>query len=171
MTIAIRREQAGDADAVRQVNERAFGTPAEANLVDALRGTDGSLSLVAIVDDRLVGHIMFTPVTVDDAAGPRVAALAPLSVVPERQRTGIGTHLVRAGLAACRDAGYAAIVVVGHPEYYPRFGFTPAHAVGLRCEFAVPPDAFMVISLLPGTPPCPSGMVRYRPEFTAAVDG
>jgi putative acetyltransferase len=165
--IAIRREQVADTASVRQVNERAFGTPAEADLVDALRGSDGSIALVATLDGRVVGHIMFTPVTLDDATAVPVAGLAPMSVLPELQRTGIGTQLIRAGLAACREQGYAAIVVVGHPDYYPRFGFRPAHVYGLHCEFAVPPEAFVVAVLDPQILPHLSGVVRYRPEFAA----
>ena len=165
--IAIRPEQAGDAASVRQVNERAFGAPAEADLVDALRGSDGSISLVAIANGAVVGHILFTPVTLDAAGAVRAAGLAPVSVLPEHQRAGVGTQLVRAGLAACREQGYSAVVVVGHPSYYPRFGFTPAHTYGLRCEFAVPRDAFMVAVLDPQVLPHLAGLVRYRPEFAA----
>jgi len=167
--VAIRPEQSGDVIAVRQVNERAFGTPAEANLVDALRGTGGSISLVATMAERVVGHIMFTPVTLDRAADVRVAGLAPMAVLPEHQRAGVGAHLIRAGLAACRDERYAAVVVVGHPEYYPRFGFAPAHAYGLQCEFPVPSEAFMVAVLDAQVLPHLTGVVRYRPEFAAAA--
>jgi putative acetyltransferase len=168
IAIAIRPEDAGDVAAVRQVNERAFGTKAEADLVGAVRGSDGSISLVATVRGALVGHIMFTPVTLDEATAVRVAGLAPMSVLPEHQRAGVGTHLVRAGLAACREQGYGAVVVVGHPEYYPRFGFTPADAYRLRCEFAVPREAFMVHVLAAQVLPHLAGIVRYRPEFRAA---
>jgi putative acetyltransferase len=168
IAIAIRAEDAGDVAAVRQVNERAFGTSAEADLVDALRGSDGSISLVATLRGALVGHIMFTPVTLDDATAVRVAGLAPMSVLPEHQRAGVGTRLVRAGLAACRDQGYGAVVVVGHPEYYPRFGFMPAHAYRLQCEFEVPREAFMVRVLDAQMLPHLAGVARYRPEFAAA---
>jgi len=167
MEIAIRRERAADRATVRQINERAFGKPAEADLVDALRGTDDCLSLVATAEGEVVGHIMFTPVTIDGVSEVRVAGLAPMSVLPEHQRAGIGTRLIQAGLAACRERGYAAVVVVGHPAYYPRFGFTRADAGGLRCEFAVPADAFMVIAL-DGELRRLTGVVRYRPEFRRA---
>ena len=146
----------------------AFGTPAEADLVDALRGSTGSISLVATVSGAAVGHILFTPVTLDGASAGRVAGLAPMAVLPAHQRTGVGTHLVRAGLAACREQGYRAVVVVGHPEYYPRFGFTPAHTYGLQCEFAVPREAFLVTILDRQALPQLAGIVRYRPEFAAA---
>lgn len=163
--IAIRPEQAGDAASVRQVNERAFGAPAEADIVDALRGSDGSISLVAIVGGEVAGHIMFTPVTLDSVTAFRAAGLAPMSVLPAHQRAGVGTQLVRAGLVACREQGYSAVVVVGHPSYYPRFGFAPAHTYGLHCEFDVPRDVFMVAVLDAAVVPHLAGLVRYRPEF------
>ena len=165
--LAIRPEQPGDAAGVRQVNERAFGTPAEADLVDALRGSDGSISLVATVGAAVIGHIMFTPVALDAAAAVRAAGLAPMSVLPAHQRAGVGTELVRAGLAACREQGYSAVVVVGHPAFYPRFGFSPAHTYGLHCEFDVPREAFMVAVLDRQVSPQLTGLVRYRPEFAA----
>ena len=165
MSIAVREESEADASAVCDVNERAFGTPLEAGIVNALRGSEGSISLVATDGDRVVGHILFTPVTVESGAGVRVAGLAPMAVLPEHQRAGIGSRLVRAGLDACRRRGYAAVVVLGHPEYYPRFGFTRADAHGLSCEFPVPPEAFMVLGFDPEILARLSGTVRYRPEF------
>ena len=165
--LAIRPERAGDAASVRQVNERAFATPAEAELVDALRGSDGSISLVATVGGAVVGHIRFTTGTLDAATAVRAAGLAPMAVLPAHQRAGVGTQLVRAGLAACRGQGYTAVVVVGHPSYYPRFGFTPAHTYGLQCEFEVPREAFMVAVLDRQVLPHLTGLVRYRPEFAA----
>ena len=163
--LAIRLERSGDEIAVRQVNERAFGRAAEASLVDSLRGSDGSISLVATTAGRVIGHIMFTPVTLDEVADVRVAGLAPMAVLPEHQRAGVGTDLLRAGLAACREQDYAAVVVVGHPEYYPRFGFVPANGYGLQCEFPVPPEAFMVAVLDAQVLPELTGVVRYRREF------
>jgi putative acetyltransferase len=168
MNVGIRREQPGDAAQIREVNELAFGTPLEATIVDAVRGLPDSLSLVAIDEGGIVGHILFTPVTLDPRASVRLAALAPMSVRPNRQRQGVGGALIRAGVDACRAHGYAAIVLVGHPEYYPRFGFVPAHTTGLECEFDVPADAFMVLELEPGTVSGVRGIVRFRPEFRDA---
>jgi len=167
MTPTIRREQEGDAHQIRIVNERAFGGPVEADIVDALRGSAGSLSLVAIVDDRIAGHIFFTPVSIDGIA-PHGAAvgLAPLAVLPERQNIGIGSALVRAGLDACRSLGCGIVVVLGHLEYYPRFGFVPALTAGLVCEFPVPDEAFMVLELKPGALAATRGTVRYHPRFS-----
>ena len=164
----VRTEESDDADPVRSVNTRAFGRPDEAALVDALRGTPGAISLVATVDDRVVGHILFTPVAIDGPSGPVPAAgLAPMAVLPERQRQGIGAALVGAGLDACRKRGYHAVVVLGHPRFYPRFGFTPAASMGLTCEWPVPPDAFMALELDAGALTGARGVVRYRPEFAA----
>lgn len=167
MTVAIRPEREHDAVDVREVNERAFGGDLEARIVDALRGSDGSISLVATLDGRVVGHILFTPVTIEPPETRiRVAGLAPMAVRPEFQRTGIGSALVRAGLDECRRHGYAAVVVVGHPEYYPRFGFVQAHTRNLRYVDEVPREAFMAIELEPGALPAGGGVVRYRPEFS-----
>src|SRR5438128_4178546 len=167
MTITIRSERDGDADQIRVVNERAFGGPGEADIVDALRGSAGSLSLVAIVDDCVAGHILFTPVHIDRVARHGAAVgLAPLSVLPECQRLGVGSALVRAGLDACRSLGCGIVVVLGHPEYYPRFGFVPALTAGLVCEFPVPAEAFMALELKPGALAATRGTVRYHPRFS-----
>jgi putative acetyltransferase len=165
--LTIRPERPPDADAVRIVNERAFGQPTEAALVDALRGVAGAISLVATIGARIVGHILFTPVQV--GAGPTVPAigLAPMAVLPEYQRQGIGSQLALAGLDACRSRGHGVVVVVGHPTFYPRFGFVPASTAGLECEYDVPAEAFMVLELRPGALALTRGIVRYRPEFSA----
>jgi len=168
MTITIRSEIDGDADRIRVVNQRAFGGPVEADIVDALRGAAGSISLVAIVDRLVAGHVLFTPVHIDAMApGAAAAGLAPLAVLPEQQRRGVGSALVREGLAACRSAGYGIVVVLGHPGYYSRFGFVQASRVGLACEFPAPPDAFMAVELVPGALAAASGTVQYHPRFSA----
>jgi putative acetyltransferase len=166
MSLSIRVEQLGDEPGIREVNEQAFDGPLEARLVDALRGTPDSLSLVATIDDRVVGHILFTPVTIDPPVDHcRIAGLAPMAVRPGHQRSGVGGQLIRAGLDACRRSGYAAVVVLGHPEYYPRFGFAPAHTFGVRCEFPSPPEAFMAMELERGALSRVRGLVRYQPQF------
>lgn len=166
INVRIRLELPGDEVVVRETNEQAFGTPAEATLVDRLRDSPDSISLVATIGDRVVGHILFTPISIEPAARVRVAGLAPMAVRPENQRSGIGSQLVRAGLDHCRERGYAAVVVVGHPEFYPRFGFVPARSKALRCEFPVPDDVFMVLELTAGALADCAGLVRYRPEFS-----
>jgi putative acetyltransferase len=163
--IAVRFEQPGDEPAIHETNELAFGAPLEARLVDALRGCDGYLSLVATLDERVVGHILFTPVSLEPPVDRRITGLAPMAVRPEHQRSGIGGQLIRAGLEECRRHGYEAVVVLGHPEYYPRFGFVPAHAFGLTCEFPSPPEAFMAMELESGALSEIRGLVRYLPQF------
>ena len=165
--LLIRPERPQDTAAIRQVNEQAFGRPDEANLVDALR-TRGKavVSLVGVERDRLVGHIFFSPVTIesDDRLIPAVG-LAPMAVVPDRQRRRIGSRLVNAGLEACRNAGYDYVVVLGHPTYYPRFGFVPASQYGITSEYKVPNEAFMVLAWHGGTLKERGGVARYESEF------
>ena len=163
----IRPEKPEDSSQIRRVNERAFGQPSEADLVDKLRTACAeALSLVAEDgDDGIVGHILFTPVVV----GERLAfgmGLAPMSVLPDRQRQGIGSQLVRRGLNILRERGCPFVVVVGHPEYYPRFGFEPASKHGLLSQWEGMPDAaFMVLVLDVDTMAGASGVARYRDEF------
>ena len=166
--ISVRLEQLGDEPGVRDTNELAFGEPVEARLVDALRSAADYLSLVATLDGRVVGHILFTPVTLEPPITRRMAGLAPMAVRPEHQRSGIGGQLIRAGLEECRRNGYVAVVVLGHPEYYPRFGFARAETFGLRCEFPSRPEAFMAIELEPGALSGVRGLVRYLPQFAEA---
>ena len=166
VSLAVRCEESGDEADIRDVTERAFGAVAEARLVDALRGCERSLSFVAIDDGRIVGHILFTPIATESPTAARIAGLAPLSVHPDYQRKGIGSRLVRAGLDESRRHGYSAIVVVGHPAFYPRFGFVPAHTKGLRCEYPVRPEVFMVAELEADGLKGVSGLVRYRSEFS-----
>jgi putative acetyltransferase len=165
--IAIRRERAEDAAEVRHVNERAFAQPAEADLVEKLRqACTDALSLVA-VDGGVVGHILFTPVVVE-SAGRQVLGmgLAPLAVLPDRQRQGIGSQLVRRGLDILRERGCPFVVVVGHPEYYPRFGFERASTRGLASQWEGMRDAaFMALALDVPAMAGVSGVARYREEF------
>ena len=163
----IRRERAHDIGRIRHVNEAAFGASVEANLVDALRDSDEQLSLVADDDGVIVGHILFSPVTLSSHPGLRIMALGPMAVVPERQRQGIGSALVRRGVDECRRLGATAIVVVGHPTYYPRFGFAPGSRVGLACEYDVPDDVFMVLELEEGVLNGKAGTIRYLPAFAS----
>jgi putative acetyltransferase len=165
--ITIRPERPEDASQVRHVNELAFGQPAEANLVERLRqACTDSLSLVA-EDDAVVGHILFTSAVVE-GAGRRVfgMGLAPMAVLPERQRQGIGSQLVRRGLDILRERGCPFVVVVGHPEYYPRFGFEPASMHSLASQWqGVPDAAFMVLALDVHAMAGVSGVAKYREEF------
>jgi putative acetyltransferase len=168
----IRAERAEDVAGVRQVNLRAFDTPLEANLVDALRQhADPIVSLVAADRDTIVGHILFSPVTLLLQPDLRIMGLAPMAVMPERQRQGIGSALVREGLAACQRLGAVAVVVLGHAHYYPRFGFVPASSYGLASEYDVPEDVFMAVEVTLGSLRSVSGTIRYHPLFAASEDG
>jgi putative acetyltransferase len=165
--VEVRPERPDDVLAIRRVNEDAFGRPDEADLVDLIRERGKAVrSLVAVSEDRVVGHILFTGVTIE--AGGRVTpalGLGPMSVLPAHQGRGIGSRLVRIGLAACRGAGHGCVVVVGHPEYYTRFGFVPARQYGVVWEHPVPDEAFMLIELRPDSLGRSGGIVRYQPEF------
>lgn len=151
---------------MRAVNVAAFETPAEAALVDALREQARPLvSLVAEDDAAIVGHVMFSPVSLGDRPALQIMGLAPVAVAPEHQRKGVGSALVRAGIERCKQLGVGAVVVLGHPSYYPRFGFLPASRFGVGCEYAVPDDVFMAMELQPGYLRGASGKVKYHAAF------
>jgi putative acetyltransferase len=163
----IRKEQTKDIAAVRALNNATFPTDAEAALVDRLRAeADNCISLVAEVDDQIVGHILFTPVTIsDNPHNIRLCGLAPMAVLPARQRSGIGSELVKAGLVACREHGYQIVVVLGHPGYYPRFGFKQACTFDIVSAYDVPEEAFMALELEPGALEQVSGRIDYHVLF------
>ncbi len=166
----IRPRRRPDDAALAHLHEAAFGNPAEARLVAALHGTGQAVvSLVAelpgVLPSPIVGHILFSRVQVAGCTPGSVLGLAPMAVLPEHQRTGIGSELVRRGLLACHAHGAIACVVLGHPEYYPRFGFQPADTFGLHCEYDVPREVFMAQELVTSALGEASGLVRYAPEF------
>jgi len=166
--IQVRVEVSEDHSAVRSVNEAAFDTPAEAGLVEALREQAGPLiSLVAVreLSGAVVGHILFSPVTLSGHDDLRLMGLAPMAVVPELQGQGVGSALVKAGLEACREFGGEAVVVLGHPAYYPRFGFLPSSRFGIDSEYGVPEEVFMVLELTPGSLKDRGGRISYHPAF------
>ncbi len=171
--IAIRKERPEDVPAIREVNERAFGQPQEADVVDRLRRTcDGLLSLVAVDGDRVVGHILFSPATVErqGCTALQGMGLAPMAVLPEHQRQGVGSLLVREGLRMLRASACPFVIVLGHPEYYPRFGFQPASKFGLISQWVgVPDEAFMILVFDAPAMTGASGVARYRGEFDAAM--
>jgi putative acetyltransferase len=165
--VVIRPEQPGDVVAIHAVQASAFPTDVEAHLVTALRASGHlSVSLVAEESGRVVGHVAFSPVSLAGAAGG--LGLAPLAVTPDYQRRGIGGRLVREGLAVAAAAGGRFVVLLGHPSYYPRFGFRRAAEVGLSNEYGAD-EAFMVLQLQRGSLPAGGGLVRYGPEFTAWI--
>ncbi len=162
----IRRERPDDHAAIRALTEAAFGGPLEATVVDRLRAeADPVLSLVADEGRALVGHVMFSPATLPGHPGLGLMALGPMAVAPREQGKGVGSALVRAGLDACRTLGRGAVVLVGHPGYYPRFGFVPGARFGLASEFDTPPETFMVLELEPGHLRTAAGTVRFHEAF------
>ena len=165
--VTVRAENSDDIAAVRRVNELAFGGPTEAALVDALRNAANPyISLVAIESGQVVGHIFFSPVSIESQDTVSTAmGLAPMAVLPKHQNRGVGSWLVQEGLRECARIGCDLVVVLGHPDYYPRFGFVPAYQRGLRCAYPVPPEAFMVAELKPGALTGRQGLVKYRPEL------
>lgn len=164
--VLVRAEEEKDWAAVHELNVSAFERPAEADLVDTLRQrAQPVVSLVAEDGGAVVGHIMFSPVSLSSHPGLKIMGLAPMAVAPKHQRRGIGTALVRAGLERCKQFGFGAVVVLGHPEYYPRFGFSPSSRFGIGCEYEVPEEAFMVVELQPGFLRGASGTVKYHAGF------
>lgn len=171
--LTIRAAQAGDLDAIKAVHDAAFNGPVEGRLVAALHSeVDGLVSLLALNDAQVCGHILFSPVRVESVEDVRLWGLAPMAVRPALQRHGIGGRLVQAGITECRHRGIDALVVLGHANYYPRFGFRPASDFRLRCTYAVPPEAFMAMELRPGALANVAGTVHYHPVFAASeADG
>jgi putative acetyltransferase len=170
--IKIRHEQSQDLDAVRTLNHEAFGEATEASIVDAIRAVcPDSISLVAVDEGRIVGHIFFSPVIVSgENRTVQGMGLGPMAVLPECQRRGIGSTLVQAGIAAVLENGAPFIVVLGHPEFYPRFGFSPASCYGLAPQWdGIPDEAFMVLILDATVEAELAGIARYRDEFDQAI--
>jgi putative acetyltransferase len=162
----IRPELPTDAASVRAVNQAAFDTNTEANLVELLHEKASPLiSLVADDDGVVVGHILFSPAVLVEHPSRKIMTLAPMAVLPAHQRRGIGSGLVRAGLESCTQIGFEAAVVLGHAEYYPRFGFRPASRFALRCEYDVPDEVFMAMELKPGILTGKAGTIRFHPAF------
>ena len=165
-SIEIREEHTDDIAATRDVNKCAFGQEQEANIVDALRSNEGVLlSLVATFSGQVVGHILYSPLAINGTTTG--AALGPMSVLPEYQRQGIGSRLIEAGNRKLRDAGCPFIVVLGHANYYPRFGFQPAITRGVTCQWDVPDSVFMLLVLDEAKMQGVSGLARYRHEFSS----
>lgn len=167
--IIIRPETLEDSNVIFEVNKLAFGQENEARLVENIRQAanfNPKLSLVAIKNEKVVGHLLFSPIIIQTPKGDIPAlALAPLAVCPEFQNQGIGSKLVKQGLEECQGLEYKVVVVIGHPNYYTRFGFSSATAKGLSAPFPVPDEAFMILELVPGTLDGINGMVKYPLSF------
>ena len=168
----IREEHPDDIKDIRQIHRQAFGQDMEADIVDTLRiNCKDLLSLVAVEEGRLIGHSLFSPAWIrnphDNIAG---MGLAPMAVLPEWQRRGVGSRLVREGIERLAAGRCPFIIVLGHPDYYPRFGFQIASRFGIRCHWeGVPDEAFLILWLNPCLPERISGLAEFREEFNQAV--
>ena len=162
----IRPETEKDKTAIQGINQSAFETCAEATLVDTLREQcHPVISLIAEEDREVVGHIMFSPVTLNGSSDLKIMGLAPMAVLPKYQQKGIGSALVQTGLDGCKKLGFGAVVVLGHPKYYPKFGFIPAARFGIDCEYDVPEEAFMVLELESNYLTGAKGKIKYHSGF------
>ena len=166
--IIIREEEPDDKQAVFRVNELAFERKDEAQLVDVLRAAGSvTLSLVAIDGDELVGHVLFSPAEIkgEDGSSMPIVGLAPIAVAPGHQKKGIGGMLIREGISKLKETGHQLCIVLGHANYYPRFGFQQADLLGIHCQWDVPSEVFMVLEIVSGSLEGVSGTAYYRPEF------
>jgi len=163
--IIIRKEKLKELQQIWEVNSAAFETNAEADLVNRLRncGVD-FLSLIAKLDEEIVGHILFTEVTLENS-DLKIIGLAPMAVKPKYQNSGIGSVLVKQGLKECIANGYKAVIVLGHPNYYPKFGFVPSIKFGIKSGYDVPDEVFMIKELVENSLDGVNGIVKYHEEF------
>jgi putative acetyltransferase len=162
----VREETTADHEGIRRVNRVAFDGEDEARLVDRLR-TEGLFiaSLVAVEADQVAGHILFSDLPIETDTGEvHAAALAPMAVLPNLQRQGVGAMLIREGLKACAGRGYGIVIVLGHPDYYPRFGFSAALTGNLQSPFTGS-EAFMAMEITDGALDGVQGVVRYPEAF------
>ncbi len=172
-TYMIRYETPVDVSAITRVNELAFGRPEEGRLVEKLRATpefDARLSLVAEAEGEIVGHALFFPLTIqaEESQYPSLG-LGPVAVLPDFQKQGIGSALIEAGLQTAKTMGYNASIVLGHPDYYPRFGYQPASRWGIRCQWDVPAEVFMALELNEGALEGKAGLAVYHKAFNEAT--
>lgn len=168
--IKIRKEGPGDFTVIKKINDLAFGQEQESKIIDSLRkNCDNLLSFVADDDGKVVGHIMFSPVMISGTEEPIWGmGLGPMAVLPEYQRRGIGSALVKEGIRILKDRNCPFIILVGHPEYYPRFGFKKASLYRIKCQWEVPEEAFMILVLDESAMSGVSGIAKYRDEFNEA---
>ncbi|MBX9448917.1 MAG: N-acetyltransferase [Taibaiella sp.] len=166
----IRQERKADIKDIYEINTLAFGSEKEAKLVDLLRASKAfvpQLSLVAALQDKIVGHILFSKINITDHHHneQESLALAPMAVRPEFQRRGIGAELIRNGLHHARVSGFTSVIVLGHELYYPKFGFTPAERWNISPPYDVPARFFMALELVPDGLTGVRGLVRYPEAF------
>jgi len=169
MDIKIRNEEKDDYNEIRKINDLAFGQKNEGKLVDDLRKKlefNHLLSLVAETKGRIVGHILFFPIKIkNENLEFIVLSLAPMAVHPDYQNKGIGSKLIKKGLKVAKDIGFDAVIVVGHPNYYPRFGFSPASKWNIKLPIECPDDVFLAIDLKKNSLKNVSGLVEFPKEY------
>lgn len=166
--IEIREERREDYQAIRDVNNQAFNQPQEGMIIEKIRESGVEiLSLVAIIDNKIVGHIFFSPVRMEEQATLKDGmGLAPMAVLPDYQQQGIGSKLIKEGIQRLKLKSVPYIIVLGHKDYYPKFGFETASKYGLKCQWdGVPDEAFMVMILDDKMRPKIYGVAKYRDEF------
>jgi putative acetyltransferase len=165
VNIEVREERPGDEAAIRALNDQAFGQELEGRIVDALRANGAvKLSLVATREDQVIGHIMYSPAMIDGRI--EGAALGPMAVLPEMQAQRIGSRLIEAGNGGLKGSGCPFIIVLGHAEFYPRFGFRPGSTRGIKCEWEVSDEVFMILVLDENSLDGVTGTAKYRHEFS-----
>jgi len=173
MDILIRNERKNDYDQIKKINDLAFGQKNEGKMIEALRKTSDYnylLSLVAEIKDKIVGHVLFYPIKIRNKADKcTLLSLAPMAVHPEYQNKGIGVKLVKRGLEIAKELSFSAVIVVGHPKYYPRFGFIPAKNWEIKLPFDVPDDVFLALELEENALKNCSGTVEYPKEYFDAM--
>jgi putative acetyltransferase len=171
--ITFRKEAANDCKEIREVNDIAFGQNQEGKLIDKLRIKAeyiNELSIIALFGNKIVGHILFFPVSVVfNEKRHQTLSLGPMAVLPEYQKQGIGGELIRRGLKKAEELGFKSVVVLGHPEYYPRFGFRKSARWNIRDPFGAPEEAMMAIELEKGSLEFGGGIIEYPEEFYSAV--
>ena len=163
MQTLIRAESPRDLLQIKTVNDLAFGQYNEGKIVDSLRGSEDYIS---VLKREVIGHILFYPISIVLNGGRYTSlALGPMSVLPEHQSQGVGSQLVTAGLEVAPSLGFDSVVVLGHPDYYSRFGFKPASGFGIKAPFDVPDEAFMATELVLGGLEEAAGTVEYPREL------
>jgi len=168
MDILIRKEEEKDYKNIFNVNKLAFDQEEESNLVDKIRNSKNfipDLSIVAELNNRLIGHILFSKIEILGSSVFNTLALAPMAVIPEFQRQGVGSELIKKGMKKAKELGFDSIIVLGHKDYYPKFGFKEASRWKIKCPYKVPQEAFMAIELTEKALEGKAGTVKYPDEF------
>jgi putative acetyltransferase len=171
MDILIRKEEKKDLKEIYEINRLSFGQENESKLIDKIRAGSNfipDLSLVAVSGNRIVGHILFSKIKIIGSSVFETLALGPMAVIPAFQKKGIGSKLIKKGMIRAKELGFTSIIVVGHKEYYPRFGFERASKWGIKCPFEVPDEAFMAVELTEKALEDKAGTIRYPDEFIEA---